>query len=204
MAALHTRATLASNLCDGTGFLEPERTVFMNRMHMQMLALGLAATLGLSATAQTPPPPAAGADPSPALRHQGGHGRMDPAKQQERTARMQERMAKRADALKQKLQITPAQEPAWNSFTSAMRPAARPQRPDRAAMARLTTPERIDQMRAMRNQRMAEMDRRADATKAFYAALSPEQKKVFDAQATRRGGHHGHGSRGGHHQHQRG
>jgi Spy/CpxP family protein refolding chaperone len=179
----------------------------MNRMHMQMLALGLAATLGLSATAQTPPPPAAGADPSPALRHQGGHGghgRMDPAKQQERTARMQERMAKRADALKQKLQITAAQEPAWSSFTSAMRPAARPQRPDRAAMARMTTPERIDQMRAMRTQRIAEMDRRSDATKAFYATLSPEQKKVFDAQATRRGGHQGHGDRGGHHQHQRG
>ncbi len=30
---------------------------------------------------------------------------------------------------------------------------------------------------------MAEMDKRADATKAFYAALSPEQKNVFD-QAT--------------------
>jgi Spy/CpxP family protein refolding chaperone len=179
----------------------------MNRMHMQMLAFGLAASLGLAATAQTPPPPAAGADPSPALRHQGSHGghggqgRMDPAKAQERSARMQERMAQRAAALKQKLLITPAQEPAWTSFTSAMRPAARPQRPDRAAIERMTTPERIDQMRTLRTQRMAQMDRRADATKAFYATLSPEQKKVFDAETARRGGHHG---GRGHHQHQRG
>ncbi len=174
----------------------------MNRMHMQMLAFGLAASLGLAATAQTPPP--AGADPSPALRHQGGqggHGRMDPAKKQERAARMQERMAQRAAALKQKLQITPAQEPAWTSFTSAMRPPANRQRPDRAALERMTTPERIDQMRTLRTQRMAEMDRRADAAKAFYATLSPEQKKVFDAETARRGGHHG---GRGHHQHQRG
>jgi Spy/CpxP family protein refolding chaperone len=44
----------------------------------------------------------------------------------------------------------------------------------------------------MRTARMAEMDKRADATKTFYAALSPEQKKVFDAETARgRHGHHG-------------
>jgi Spy/CpxP family protein refolding chaperone len=36
------------------------------------------------------------------------------------------------------------------------------------------------------------MGKRAEATKAFYAALTAEQKKVFDAESLhRRGGHPG-------------
>jgi hypothetical protein len=105
---------------------------------------------------------------------------------------MQERMARRQAVLKQKLQITPAQEGAWTAFTTAMKPPANMQRPQRGEFEKLTTPERIDKMRAMRSARMAEMDKRADATKTFYAALSPEQKKVFDAETARgRHGHHG-------------
>jgi hypothetical protein len=49
----------------------------------------------------------------------------------------------------------------------------------------MTTPDRIDHMRALRTQRDAEMDRRADATKAFYAQLTAEQKKTFDAETAR-------------------
>jgi hypothetical protein len=66
-------------------------------------------------------------------------------------------------------------------------------------MAKLATPERIDRMRAVRAQRNAEMDKRMDATKTFYAALSAEQKKTFDAEGMRflrggkRGGFGGHG-----------
>ena len=56
----------------------------------------------------------------------------------------------------------------------------------RAEMAKLTTPERIDKMREMRTQRMTEMnaamDKRAEATKTFYATLTPEQQKTFDAE----------------------
>jgi Spy/CpxP family protein refolding chaperone len=44
------------------------------------------------------------------------------------------------------------------------------------------------------------MDRRAEATKAFYAQLTPEQKKTFDAETARMG--HGHMHReGGEHPH---
>jgi periplasmic protein CpxP/Spy len=125
-----------------------------------------------------------------------GHGRMermDPAK-------MQEMMAKHHAELKTKLKIAPTQEGAWTSFTTAMAPPAgmTGQQPDRAAMEKLTTPERIDKMRAMRVQRDTEMDKRADATKAFYATLNAEQKKVFDAEAMNHGGRHGghHGDRG--------
>ena len=109
------------------------------------------------------------------------------------SADMAERIAKRQAELKQKLAITPAQEGAWTTWTSAMKPPANLQRPNREEMAKLTTPERIDRMRQLRSVRMAEMDKRAEATKAFYATLNADQKKVFDAETARfgRGGRHG-------------
>ncbi|MDT4860280.1 LTXXQ motif family protein [compost metagenome] len=75
--------------------------------------------------------------------------------------------------------------------------------------SKLTTPQRLDKMQALRAERDAQMAKRIDATKSFYAALTPEQQKVFDAQSHRgfrhaglkgeRGmGRHG-GSMGGHH-----
>lgn len=165
----------------------------------QLILAGMLAAIGLTASAQTPPPPPAGA-PAPGMMQREGHGRMDSEKMR---ARMQERMAKRMAALKQKLQITAAQEGAWNTFVSALKPTSM-QRPDRRQMRaefeKMTTPERIDRMRAMRSARMAEMDKRADATKTFYAALTAEQKKTFDevsARMFKRGGHRGHHG-GGH------
>jgi hypothetical protein len=81
-----------------------------------------------------------------------------------------------------------------------MKTGERPAPGDREAFAKLTTPERIDKMREMRGKRMAEMDRHAEATKAFYAQLNAEQKKTFDTATLRmhhqRGGHH-HGHHGG-------
>lgn len=118
------------------------------------------------------------------------HHRMDPAK-------MEEMQAKRSADLKAKLKITAAQESAWTTFTAAMKPPARDaqQRPDRAELEKLSTPERLDKMRALRAQHLtdmqAAMNKRDDATKAFYAVLSPEQKKLFDAEHARMGGHGG-------------
>lgn len=164
----------------------------------RLVMAGLLATAGFGAMAQsapTPPaaPPQAAApmsrDTGPGM--QGHHmGRYDPAK-------MQARMAKRQGEFKAKLNITPAQEPAWNAYTAAMQPPARmggrwaPEQ--RAQFDKMTTPERIDKMREMRTQRMAEMnaamDKRGDATKALYAALSPEQQKTFDAEYKNRREH---------------
>lgn len=169
----------------------------MKPFRQTLVIAGLLAGLAGLATAQpqTPPPPAGTTQPGPGMRGdhgpRGEHRRMDPA-------RMQERMAQRQAALKQKLQITSAQEGAWTAWTTAMQPGPRMQRPDRAEFEKLTTPERIDRMRAMRTERMTRMDKRADATKTFYAALAPEQKKVFDTETARmgkRGGRHGHGGR---------
>ena len=169
-----------------------------------LLLAGIMATAGLAATAQTvaPPAPAEQLTPvKPGAAKGERMGRHDPAK-------MQARIAKHQAELKAKLKLTPAQEGAWTAYTASMQPPVHGARPDRAAMKaefdKLTTPQRIDKMRELRAQRMAEMnaamDKRGDATKAFYAALSPEQQKVFDSQRMGRGGmgHHGHG------QHQKG
>jgi len=130
-------------------------------------------------------------------------GRHDPAK-------MQAYLSKREAAMKAKLKITPAQEGAWTAFTAAMQPPTsigadkdvRPASEQRAELDKLTTPQRIDKMREIRSQRMtammALMDKRGEAAKTFYAALNPEQQKVFDAEHMMRGGFDGHG-RGGHH-----
>lgn len=152
--------------------------------------------------AQTPPPmPAPGASAMP----MHGHPAKDP---KEMMGRWQERHGKHMADLKKDLQVTAAQEGAWTQFNAAMRPPATPpQRPDRQALAAMTTPERLDQMRALHQQRQAEMDRRADATKAFYAELTPEQKKKFDAHTARYmkghrhhgGQHEGHRGHHGHH-----
>ncbi len=122
------------------------------------------------------------------------HRRMDAAK-------MEEMHAKRSADLKAKLKITPAQEGAWTTFTTAMKPPARDakQGSDRAELEKLSTPERLDKMRTLRTQHMSDMqaamNKRDEATKALYATLSPEQKKVFDAEHAHKGGH-----RGGKHQ----
>jgi hypothetical protein len=170
----------------------------MKTLHRQLLTAGLLAALGIGAIAQTQTQtqtaPAAPAGAAPQAQERGRH---DPARMEQFRAQRQERMAKRLTELKGKLQVTAAQEGAWTTWTTALKPAQF-QRPDRAELERLTTPERIDRMRALRAQRNAEMDKRMDATKTFYAALTPDQKKVFDAEGMRflRGG--GKGMRGGH------
>ena len=168
-----------------------------------LLLAGVMASATLAATAQTvgPAAPAVAAAPTTSANHHGERmDRHDPVK-------MQARMAQHQADLKAKLQLTPAQEGAWTTFTANMQPPthrARMTTEQRAEMDKLTTPERIDKMRAMRSQRMAEMnasmDKRADASKTFYAALNADQKKVFDSQRMGRGmgdkGSMGHG--GGH------
>lgn len=161
-----------------------------------LVLAGLLASIGVAASAQgaAPSGPTFGPTtdkPAAHARHGERAGPHDPAK-------MQAFMAKRAAELKAKLKLTPAQEPAWSSFTASMQPPAPHARMERGDMAKLTTPERIDKMRAMRAQRDAEMDKRGDAAKTFYAALTPDQQKVFDANAMmhRPGGPGGPGHRG--------
>jgi Spy/CpxP family protein refolding chaperone len=147
------------------------------------LVTGLLIAAGL-AYSQSPMGPMGGGQCDHGMMGEGmqrhGMGQGDPAK-------MQAMMDKRHAALKAQLKLTPAQEGAWTTFTAAMKPPAKAMagRPDPAEMAKLTTPERIEKMKAMRAQHMgemtADMDKRGEAAKVFYAVLTPEQQKVFDA-----------------------
>ncbi|MGV8805225.1 MAG: Spy/CpxP family protein refolding chaperone [Polaromonas sp.] len=173
-------------------------TFTLKSLNSLMLA-GVLATVGASAMAQSP---AATAAPAATMHQQAQPGHGHHMKGERDPAKMQARMAKHQAELKAKLKITASQEGAWTTFTAAMQPPAhvmgeRDMAARHAEFAKLTTPERIDKMREMRSQRMTEMnaamDKRGDAAKAFYAALSPEQKKTFDAETLKMGERHGWG-----------
>ncbi len=176
----------------------------MKSVFKPLLLAVLLAGAGMTAFSQTPGmPDHAGMMGAGGPMHEGmgqhRMGTMDPAK-------MQARMEKRQAALKVALKLTPTQEGAWTTFTAAMKPPAdmMGKHPDFDALAKLPTPARIDKMNALHAQHVAEMNaamaQRGDATKAFYATLTPEQQKVFDASTARhfsRAGHMGgmhHGS----------
>jgi periplasmic protein CpxP/Spy len=126
------------------------------------------------------------------------HGRMDPAK-------MQQRMAAHMAGLKAKLKLTGAQEGAWAQYMAAMQPPADggkhmgrdEHQKMRAQWKTMTTPQRIEQMNAMKAEHDAQMRKRTDATLAFYTALSAEQQQVFDANTMGMGGHGGDRGHGG-------
>ena len=164
------------------------RTYF-KPIHSIVLA-GVLSTLAGYSMAQ----PAPGSAPTMAAAHGQGMGQRDPAE-------MQERMTKRLATVKAKLQITPAQEAAWTTYTDALKPKPREPRTSMAAtradLSKLSTPERIDRMRVLHAEHMAamtaRMDERAQATKTFYAVLSTDQQKIFDDQFERAfEGHGGH------------
>lgn len=135
-----------------------------------------------------------GAPPADGAGRHGGHGDWAAKAQAHRQQRMQD--------LHLVLRIRPEQEAAFQAFTAAMAPPARGEHEhgDRAAAATETTPQVIDQMAARQARREQFMAQRAEATKRFYAALSPEQQQVFDAlrrlSHEGRGGHRGFGGRG--------
>ena len=118
--------------------------------------------------------------------HADHHGKHDGKHQGYSTEERAKRHAAHAAALKEKLQLTSAQESAWTTFTTAMQPNKRPALPERGELAKLSTPERLDRMRALHAQHGTEMERRAEAIKAFYASLNPEQQKTFDAETAQR------------------
>ena len=149
-----------------------------------ILILGAA---GGTALAQPAPPPA----PMAGVRDADGHGmrheRPDPA------ARAQHH----AEHLRAALQLTPAQEPALNAFMASMK---RPEgmgdhrKGGREQMAAMTTPQRLDHMKARMDEHRARFEQHAAATKRFYAQLSPSQQKAFDTLQGQ--GHRGHGPMG--------
>lgn len=125
-----------------------------------------------------------------------GHG----AKHEQMKAAWGERAAKRTLKLQESLKLTPAQQSAWTAYSSAIKPAAKGERGERGAWKTMAAPERMAKRIDMAKQRVTMMEARLEATKAFYAVLTPEQKKLFDENSMQRGGHRmGHRMKGGMH-----
>ena len=155
------------------------------------LALGAAIlTAGFAVQAQAQPGPGAQAG-----QRAGVEGRMakhDPA----------EMAARRTEHLRTALQLKPDQDAALKAFIDATTPSAgrRAEMKQRhQEMAKLTTPERLDRMKAMMAEHQAMFDKRAAATKRFYSQLTPSQQKAFDAMGPMhgKGGHDRKGMGGG-------
>ncbi len=138
-----------------------------------------------------------------------GAGPMDPARMAERQKQMAERHTQRMEQLKTLLQITPAQEAAFKAFAARTEPTP-PKAPAASEdWSKLTTPQRLDKMQALHDARQAEMAKRIDATKSFYAQLTPAQQKSFDTldRGMHRAGmkgEHRMGGKGGHGRHSEG
>lgn len=99
-----------------------------------------------------------------------------------RTDRMKQRQQQMHDALK----LNPEQEKAWVKYQESHPMMGAVQRPDRAAMDKLTAPERAEKMLEMSRKHQDSMTQHVSAMKGFYDTLTPEQKKTFDEQSMMR------------------
>ena len=143
-----------------------------------MIRSAAAAAIGLfvlaGPAAAQPPGPPAGMGPMGGMHAM--HGMADPTAMK---AKMAEHMAQMDKDMHTILRLRPDQETAWRAFRDAMHPQApmamTPPKPG------LTTPQRLDEMDKKAAERQARHDKMEAATRAFYAALSPEQQAVFDA-----------------------
>jgi LTXXQ motif family protein len=116
-------------------------------------------------------------------------GPMNPAKLEKIWQHRMEHFEAHMAMMKKRLEITSAQEAAWNQFVTAMRPTAKP---EQMALSpgqwhetmQLKAPERMEKMIAMHESRHAQMlvhmQQHLEAVKAFYPQLSDSQQKLFD------------------------
>ena len=96
----------------------------------------------------------------------------------------------RAQHLRDVLQLRADQDGALKAYLDAVGPkdwseGGRKKELVEGPPKTLTTPERLDR----ETEHLARARARIDATRAFYAALSPSQKKAFDALGPMGGGH---------------
>lgn len=107
-----------------------------------------------------------------------GHGSKEQCRDGKHEARL--------DALKTDLKLTPAQEPAWQAFESAV------QTQKDMHLGKQDKVEGTDRMQARiehMEQRLAGMKEIQKARNDLYQVLTPEQKAVLDQHGSR--GHHG-------------
>ena len=104
---------------------------------------------------------------------------------------MMKQGGKRLSKMKAQLHLTSEQMPAWDEFSKSMNTPPVWSDADRGkdALAKLTTPERLEKMTAMHEKNIAAMQahmkQHSEAVLKFYNQLTTDQQKLFDVQATR-------------------
>jgi hypothetical protein len=148
----------------------------------------------MNALAQNQAMPMQSMPPGPMLMQGMIPHQMSEQRMAQKQSRRAEHRAKRLQELKVFLQLQGNQEADWSTFSAALQsPVTRPAPMNPAEMEKLTTPERIDKMMAMKAARDAQINLLMTATKTFYASLSPQQQKVFDTHASKAMKRHGMG-----------
>ncbi len=102
----------------------------------------------------------------------------------EQIAKFEQHRVKRQAELHDKLKITAAQESAWQAFiaksTPTFAPGDKPVRLSKDEWQKLSAPARIEHRLEGMKRAEAHLSAQLDATKTFYATLTPEQQKIFD------------------------
>ena len=92
-------------------------------------------------------------------------------------------LAARLDTLRTALRLKPEQEPAWQKWTASVKAAPqnwKEKHPNAPALSKMTVPERLEKLVEFARERLARLEERLAETKAFYAALTPEQQQTFN------------------------
>lgn len=108
-----------------------------------------------------------------------GMDRMDKG---QRADRMRQHMRQRHTELHDKLNLNAQQEAAWQTYTDATMKNMTPPSWSHEEMAKLTAPQRLEKMIQFTREREQKLTAQLDALKTFYATLTPEQQKIFDAE----------------------
>jgi len=171
-----------------------KQALIAKHAYVAALLAGTTAVAGAQPYGSAPANPEGAQNTPHGMQGRGGNEGYE-GRERHDSAKMQAHMAKRQAELKAMLNILPEQEGNWSSFTTALKPQAMShddmgkESSGHAEFDKLTTPERIDKMQGLREERQASMNQamnlRGEATKAFYSTLNPEQKKVFDTEAFR-------------------
>jgi periplasmic protein CpxP/Spy len=101
--------------------------------------------------------------------------------------RMEKYQEQHLSKLHEKLKLTPQQEAAWTKFAADRPLLQRPPRPNPEEMAKLSAPQRLEKGLERMHAMEARLSEHLAKLKEFYAVLTPEQQKIFDAQTPKFG-----------------
>ncbi|NLC23045.1 Spy/CpxP family protein refolding chaperone [Oxalobacter vibrioformis] len=93
-------------------------------------------------------------------------------------------MEKKQAELHDKLKLSASQEGAWKTYTDATAKTLTPPKRTAIDFDSMTAPQRMEKGLEFMKERQAKMEAQLASLKTFYATLTPEQQKVFDAETS--------------------